>query len=159
MKGFPQGDPSEIAGKKSAIVGQAPGCRVGIHSAFMRPMDLYDVKARGLHSPLNSREIGRLFRSGDLDGRQVCKPRGEAQWRTVDELFPLLKYEAAAPPLRFNPPGQPRSKLPLISVCALLLALFGTVMFYHRVQTVPPTVVRLTQEKQPAETALSGEHP
>jgi len=117
-------------------------------------MDLYDIKARGLHSPLNSREIGRLFRSGHLDGRQPCKPRGEAQWRTIDELFPILKYEAAAPPLRFHPPGQPRSRLPLICACALLLVLSGIALFHFKFQTIPPNAARLTQEKQPAELPL-----
>lgn len=64
------------------------------------------MKARGFHSALNSREIDRLFRAGVLGGRQPCKPKGEARWRTIDELFPLLKYEADAGPLRFDLPGQ-----------------------------------------------------
>jgi hypothetical protein len=55
-------------------------------------MDLYDVKARGIRSPLNSREISHLFRSGQLHRRARCKPRGEASWRTIGELFPLLEY-------------------------------------------------------------------
>jgi hypothetical protein len=57
-------------------------------------VDLYDVKTRGLHSPLNSREISVLFRVGVLDEPAPCKPVGEAKWRTIDELFPLLKYES-----------------------------------------------------------------
>jgi hypothetical protein len=122
-------------------------------------MDLYDVKARGFHSPLNSREIGRLFRSGELDGRQACKPRGEAQWRTVDELFPILKYEAAAPPLRYQPPRQRRSRLPLVSVCALLLALVGIAMFHFRIETARPIDTALTQKKQLPETPLRDPPP
>jgi hypothetical protein len=122
-------------------------------------MDLYDVKTRGLHSPLNSREIGRLFRSGQLDGRQACKPRGEAQWRTVDELFPVLKYEAAAPPLRYQPPRQRRSKLPLVSACALLLAFLAIATFHFRIEMVRPIDTPLTQKKQRAETPLGDAHP
>jgi hypothetical protein len=118
-------------------------------------MDLYDLKMRGFHSPLNSREIGRLFRSGQLHGKEACKPKGEAQWRTVDELFPILKYEAAAPPLRFNQPAQTRSRVPLITACALLLALFGTAMFHFK--GVAPTVVPPIQQKQPAQAPVSGE--
>lgn len=57
-------------------------------------MELYDVKTRGLHSPLNSREISVLFRTGRFDTQTKCKPVGEGQWRTIDELFPLLKYES-----------------------------------------------------------------
>ncbi len=57
-------------------------------------MELYDVKTRGLHSPLNSREISVLFRAGNLLGEAPCKPVSEGRWCTVDELFPLLKYGA-----------------------------------------------------------------
>ena len=94
-------------------------------------MDLYDVKARGFHSPLNAREISRLYRFGQLDGRQPCKPKGEAKWRTVDELFPLLRYEADAPPLRFDDPGSfQRPRKALLPLCASLVALAGTAAFH-----------------------------
>ena len=92
-------------------------------------MDLYDVKARGLHSLLNAREIGQLFRAGRFGRRQPCNPRGEATWRTIDELFPLLRYEAEAPPLRFDKPRRSRKRGPFISACALILALLGTAIF------------------------------
>lgn len=57
-------------------------------------MDLYDVKARGLRSPLNSREISHLLRAGYLHRRMPCKPKGETRWLTIGELFPLLEYGA-----------------------------------------------------------------
>ena len=57
-------------------------------------MDLYDIRAGALPSPLNRREISQLFRFGDIGPRTRCKPVGEAKWQTIDELFPLLKYEA-----------------------------------------------------------------
>jgi hypothetical protein len=65
-------------------------------------MDLYDVGVRGFPSPLNAREISQLFRAGQLHSRVPCKPKGDATWRTIDELFPGLKYEAAAPRLHFD---------------------------------------------------------
>lgn len=55
-------------------------------------MDLFEVKGSGLSNPLNAREISQLFRYGRLHRNVPCKPKGEATWRTVDELFPLLKY-------------------------------------------------------------------
>ena len=121
----------------------------GTHSALEERMDLYDVKARGFHSPLNYREIGRLFRAGIFNGRQLCKPRGEATWRTIDQLFPLLKYEAAAPPLRFDDPVQPRKRWPFISACALALALFGTAVFHYWVQSAPKVARQSDKRNQP----------
>jgi hypothetical protein len=112
-------------------------------------MDLYDVKARGFHSPLNYREIGRLFRAGIFDGRQPCKPRGEATWRTIDELFPLLKYEAAAPPLRFDEPVQPQKRGPFISACVLVLALLGTAVFHYWLQSAPKVAREFDKRDQP----------
>jgi hypothetical protein len=57
-------------------------------------VDLYDIRVTGLPSPLNRREISQLFRFGEIGQRTRCKPVGEAKWQTIDELFPLLKYEA-----------------------------------------------------------------
>ncbi len=55
-------------------------------------MDLFDVKGAGLWSPLNAREISQLVRHGQLHHNVPCKPKGEAAWSTVDQLFPLLKH-------------------------------------------------------------------
>jgi hypothetical protein len=109
-------------------------------------MDLYDVKARGFHCPLNYREISRLYRAGQFSGRQACKPKSEARWQTIDELFPLLKYEAAAPPLRFEDPPQRRRRVMFISTCALLLAFLGAAMLQVWIQSAPTTVDRWSGE-------------
>ncbi len=55
-------------------------------------MDLFDVKGAHLSSPLNAREISQLFRYGQLHPKVPCKPKGEAAWSTVEQLFPLLKH-------------------------------------------------------------------
>jgi hypothetical protein len=59
-------------------------------------MDLYDVKAPLLRYPLNAAEISHLFRAGYLHRRVRCKPQGEADWKTIGELFPHLEYRFAA---------------------------------------------------------------
>jgi len=54
-------------------------------------MVLYDVKVSGLRSALNIREIAHLFRAGQLHSRTPCKPKGQAAWSTIGELFPLMQ--------------------------------------------------------------------
>jgi hypothetical protein len=102
-------------------------------------MDLYDVKARGFHSPLNAREIGQLFRTGQLGGQQPCKPKGEAKWRTVDELFPLLKYEAAAGPLRFKKPAVSNKPIVVFAWTLAGLVLCGIAYFISAPRSTSPT--------------------
>lgn len=105
---------------------------------FAECMELYDMKARGSHSPLNAREIAQLYRFGQLSGRHSCKPRGEAKWRTVDELFPLLRYEASAPPLRFDNSSQiARRRKALLALGAFLVALLGMTAAHFWNQSEP----------------------
>ncbi|MEO5753173.1 MAG: hypothetical protein ABIR38_00510 [Chthoniobacterales bacterium] len=106
-------------------------------------MDLYDVKARGLHSPLNAREISQLFRAGHFGSQQPCKPVGEARWCTVDELFPLLKIEAAAGPLRMEEPKAGLDRIPrTVKVLLALLLGAGAFLFWPRTSAkeIPATV-------------------
>jgi hypothetical protein len=56
---------------------------------------LYEVLAPGYHSPLTKTQIMQLFRAGHLGRNDGCKPVNQKQWRTIDELFPLLKYQPA----------------------------------------------------------------
>lgn len=113
----------------------------GIHFALPQDVDLYEVKGRGFASALNSREISQLFRAGQIGPGLPCKPRGEARWRTIDELFPLLKYGAVARPLRFGDAGRSGNRGPLISAGAVIVALLGTMIFRIWIQSAA-TVAR-----------------
>jgi hypothetical protein len=55
---------------------------------------LYEVLAPGYHSPLTQTQIAELFHAGRLRRNHPCKPISHKQWRTLDELFPLLKYQS-----------------------------------------------------------------
>src|SRR5256885_7863730 len=57
---------------------------------------LYEVLAPGYHSPLTKIQIGELFRAGRVGRNHPCKQVSQKEWRTVDELFPLLKYRSAS---------------------------------------------------------------
>jgi hypothetical protein len=56
---------------------------------------LYEVLAPGYHSPLTKTQIAELFRAGRLGRTHPCKQISRKEWRTVDELFPLLKHQSA----------------------------------------------------------------
>lgn len=57
---------------------------------------MYEVLAPGYQSPLTKTQIAELFRAGRLGGDHRCKKLAQKEWRTIDELFPLLKYQSAA---------------------------------------------------------------
>ncbi len=56
-------------------------------------MNLYNILADGYHTPLTKTQIAGLFHGGLLGQNQPCKQVEEKEWRTIDELFPLLRYE------------------------------------------------------------------
>jgi hypothetical protein len=106
-------------------------------------MELYDVKAPGLRYPLNSGEISHLFRSGYLHRRVRCKPQGEANWKTIGELFPLLEYNFAgySLPSEDSPPGRRRLALPLLGI--VLVA--GLYVCWDRITRDPVDVRSVVQ--------------
>lgn len=58
-------------------------------------MNFYEVLADGYHSPLTKTQIAELFQAGRLGRHHPCKQLDRKAWRTIDELFPLLKYETS----------------------------------------------------------------
>jgi hypothetical protein len=67
----------------------------GTRPALSERVNLYDVLADGYHTPLTKTQITELFQAGRLGRNQPCKQIEKKEWRTVDELFPLLKYDSA----------------------------------------------------------------
>src|SRR5438270_5684674 len=76
-----------------------------------RPVQLFEILQAGFHTPLTEAQIAELFQAGRLNRHTRCKPANQAHWRTIDELFPLLKYHA---------PWQFASKSPEMSNDSLL---------------------------------------
>jgi hypothetical protein len=62
-------------------------------------VQLFEILQDGFHTPLNETQIAELFNAGRLGRHTRCKPVKQTEWRTIDELFPLLKYHA---PLQFS---------------------------------------------------------
>ena len=103
-------------------------------------MDLYEVKAPGIRCPLNSGEISHLFRSGHLHRRVRCKPKGESNWQTIGELFPLLEYGFGG----YSLPSEDSKFFGRRLALALLVALMATgVMLYCNRSIRDSTAVRV----------------
>ena len=54
-------------------------------------VQFYDVRVGGHRTALTRPQITGLFEAGQLGGNDLCKEVERAEWRTIDELFPLLK--------------------------------------------------------------------
>jgi hypothetical protein len=95
-------------------------------------MTLYDILQDGFHTPLNATQIGELFHAGRLGRHTRCKPLKQKEWRTIDELFPLLKYHS---PLQFSyePPdseGEFRFRRSIVVATCLVGAATATAVIY-----------------------------
>lgn len=64
----------------------------------------YEVDAEEFFTPLTADQIAEHYTAGRLRKGDHCRVLGEKGWRTIDELFPLLKYETCVspPPLLRN---------------------------------------------------------
>lgn len=60
-------------------------------SCCLTGVQFYDVLADGHPTALTRTQIASLFRAGQLACNDPCKEAEQAEWRTIAELFPLLK--------------------------------------------------------------------
>jgi hypothetical protein len=56
---------------------------------------LYDLLVEGYHTPLTAPQIAELFHAGQIHRNDPCKEVATERWKTIDELFPLLKYHSS----------------------------------------------------------------
>jgi hypothetical protein len=54
----------------------------------------YELQVEGYHNPLSPDQIADLYRAGRLRNNDSCREIGSPRWKTIDELFPLLKHDA-----------------------------------------------------------------
>lgn len=99
-------------------------------------------------------QIGELFRAGRLGRGHRCKPVSQKEWRTVDELFPLLKYQPAVIGWEdFEEASGPSRKAwglvfaALIATCAILALWY---YFSHTPRSTPERYrARVTETRWP----------
>jgi hypothetical protein len=94
-------------------------------------VNFYEVLADGYHSPLTKTQIAELFQAGRLRRNQPCKPVSQKDWRTIDELFPLLKYQSTGPSSCYSCETEARSGKTSILIFALLVAAIVAVAFWY----------------------------
>jgi hypothetical protein len=104
----------------------------GTSPALSERVTLYDVLADGYHTPLTETQIAKLFQAGRIGRNQPCKQVTKKEWRTIDELFPLLKYDSSR---QFSSQwAQPRSSRTLDRTLAVVIAVLvtsaGSLAFY-----------------------------
>jgi hypothetical protein len=106
----------------------------------------YEVLAPGYHSPLTKTQIAELFQSGRLRRDHRCKQVAQKEWRTIDELFPLLKYRSAGPVFDCSPEPPVLSRETRILIFGLVAgACVATALWYYfahnaTARTDPPRV-------------------
>jgi hypothetical protein len=109
-------------------------------------MQLFDILQDGYHTPLTATQISELFQAGRLHRHTRCKPAKQGQWRTIDELFPLLKYHApwqlaAESP---DPNNEFRFRRAVVVGVGLATAAAAALLVYFYVQGQSPTGRRVT---------------
>jgi hypothetical protein len=55
----------------------------------------YELQVEGYHTPLSPDQIADLYRAGRLRNNDPCREVGSSRWKTIDEVFPLLKHDSA----------------------------------------------------------------
>lgn len=118
----------------------------GIAAAFSVAVALYNIEKRGVHRSLTREQIAELFRDGQLKGDDRCKPAAKSNWQTINELFPLLKYDGTyvhVSALEEARPGivwSERFLLAFTSIVVLGLSIFLCERFIHRNHATAPIV-------------------
>ena len=93
-------------------------------------MILYNLDVKGYHTPLTREQIAELFQAGRVDRHHLCKPTAKSEWRTIDELFPLLKYDSES---RYTSSVDDSRRLPvwtLLAGASLILVVAAVSFLY-----------------------------
>ncbi len=117
---------------------------------------LYNVQKRGIHKPLTREQITELFHDGHLHRNDKCKPAAKSDWQTIDELFPLLKYDGTylhVSALQEKRPGIVWSERFLLAFAAIVvvgLSIFLCERFINRNRATAPLVTHHSYSPEPA---------
>lgn len=92
--------------------------------------------ADGYHTPLTKTQIAELFHAGRLRRNHPCKQVEKKEWRTLDELFPLLKYQSSARTMsEEHTLGAlpPRARILILSLSLVAVAMLALLAYFFTV--------------------------
>ena len=106
----------------------------------------YEILQDGFHTPLTATQIGELFQAGRVGRHTRCKPVKQSEWRTIDELFPLLKHHTQWQSAYQSPEPTGGSKVQRSSAVAIALVATATAVLglYFYLQGSRPADRRIT---------------
>ncbi|MFN2475704.1 MAG: hypothetical protein ABR526_05100 [Chthoniobacterales bacterium] len=84
-------------------------------------VNLYDLAADDVVTPVTGEQISELFEAGRLQGQDPCKLAQSRTWRTVDELFPLLKYGVSPAVEARQSPPRPKRNASIVPLAAVVM--------------------------------------
>jgi len=105
----------------------------------MAGVDFYDVVAGGYRTRLTKAQITGLLQAGQLNRNDSCKPVEAKQWRTIDDLLPLLSHDAPSHSL-YQPTElhSPQSRVVGLTVAAAILVVaVGSLASYFIFRETP----------------------
>gem|GEM_PF-4479783 len=128
-------------------------------------MQFYDVVAGGNRTALTPRQIAGLYQAGQLGGNDPCKETARAEWRTIDDLFPLLKSGTTAGSL-YQPAElhSPRARTITLAAAIFLLvisavSLVGYYAFRSGANGSKNTITAKEAANPPAPASYTIENP
>jgi hypothetical protein len=115
-------------------------------------VNFYEVLADGYHSPLTKTQIAELFHAGRLRRGHRCKQVTGKEWQTIDELFPLLKYQSSGLALYYSQEPDSFSTRTGILIVALLAAAMAAIALWYYFSsgaTAPPPRTHVPDSRWP----------
>jgi hypothetical protein len=132
----------------------------------MTGVQFYDVLTGGYRTALTKTQIASLFHARQLACNDPCKEAERAEWLTVEEMFPLLKYETLAARSLYRPTElhSPRGRvLVWAAVLSILVISAGSAVGYFALRGGAPVARSVITAKDaanpPAPASYTIENP
>jgi hypothetical protein len=122
---------------------------------------LYDVLTGGARKSLTKTQISDLFQIGQLVLNDPCKQVEQQEWRTIDDLFPFLKYEATArslyqPADLHNPHRATLAWSAAICILVILVASLAGYFAFRGGTTASTNAIDATNPRPPVAYAIEN---
>jgi hypothetical protein len=117
---------------------------------------LYDLGVKGYHTPLTREQIAELFYVGRVDRHHPCKLTSKSEWRTVDELFPLLKHDSPSHLYRVDDSRRLPVSMFLTGVSLILIVAAVSFLYVSSRQEQPRVIRAIESSPLPRSDSTSA---